>query len=515
MIAEFTLFATLAFHHILIGGILILLLNGLFLMVKVSPEMRSWLWITGFMITAVTPITLISEPTKQPMTATPIIITEAVEQSTLTKNSLESTQVVVINQKQWHAPAEFVFRISGLLKLFLLVWIIGSLWRAISLYKAHIQTNRVTKSCKISKTLEPLSKQYQLLLSESDQLTTPSVVGVLSPKIIIPSSFLERFTLQQLAPIVLHEQAHIQRKDTWFALLQEFITVVFWWSPIIRILNKKIHIDRELACDLRAAQQLSNKQYAQSLVDCARIMVTQNRSVLAMGLFSQKKELSHRIEQVLKNKKIILPSLLTTIGVCFSLSIATLGATQQFSPKLSLVEAKSDAKHYSLLPSRDGKRLIEAVLYDDIEAIKKLQSEGVDIDTPAIGDGTALIIAVKQKNISMVEALLDLGANVNQSSRGDANPLITAAMVNNIAIAEVLIQHGANVNGIVPYDETPLINASRRGYLEMSQFLVAKGADVNLAVDTGVLDGSKIRSPLNMARNAKVRDFLIEQGAIE
>lgn len=515
MIAEFTLFATLAIHHLLIGGILLVLLNITFLIFKVSPEMRSWLWITGFIMATVIPLTLVEETTKRNATATPVEMSQASINNSPEAIVIKQTTKNIVRQNQWHAPTEFVFRISWLLRLFLLIWIVGSLWRAVNLYKAHRQTKLVTKHCRESKALKPLANQYQLSLSESDQLSTPSVVGVFSPKIIIPASFVEKFSLEQLAPIVLHEQAHIERRDTWFSLLQEFIAVVFWWSPVIRILNKQIHVDRELACDLRAAKQLSSKQYAQSLVDCARIMVTQNRSVLAMGLFSQKKELSHRIEQVLRNKKIIQPSFLTIIGVCFSLSIATLGATQQFSPKVSLVEAKSDAKHYSLLPSRDGKRLIEAVLYDDIEEIKRLQREGVDIDTPAIGDGTALIIAVKRKNQSMVEALIDLGADVNQSSRGDGNPLITAAMVNNIDIAEILIQNGADVNGIVAYDETPLINATRRGYLAMSQFLVEQGADVNLAVNTGVLDGSKIRSPLNMATNSDVRNYLIEQGAIE
>jgi bla regulator protein BlaR1 len=515
MIVEFTLFATLAFHHLLIGSILVILLTITFLVFNVSPEMRSWLWITGFIMATVIPVTLISEPTEMITTATPVKISQSIVQANSEIKSNNEGLKIDTKKNQWHAPAEFVFRISGLLKLFLMVWLVGSLWRAFYLFKAHLQTKKVSNSSRESEALEPLAKQYQLSLSESDQLSTPSVVGVLSPKIMIPVSFVEKFSLEQLAPIVLHEQAHIQRKDTWFALIQEFIAVIFWWSPIIRILNKQIHVDRELACDLRAAKQLSNKQYAQSLIDCARIMVTQNRSVLAMGLFSQKKELSHRIEQVLKNKKIVQPSLFAIVAVCFGLTIATLGATQQFSPKVSLVEAKSDAKHYSLLPSRDGERLIEAVLNNDIDTIKRLQDEGVDIDTPAIGDGTALIIAVKRKDQSMVEALLGLGADVNQSSRGDGNPLITAAMVNDIEIAEILIQNGADVNRIVPRDETPLINASRRGYLKMSQFLVENGADVNLAVNTGVLDGSKIRSPLNMASDSEVRNYLIDQGAIE
>jgi len=36
----------------------------------------------------------------------------------------------------------------------------------------------------------------------------------------------------------------------------------------------------------------SNKRYAQSLVDCARLILEKKRNVLAVGLFSKKKELT-------------------------------------------------------------------------------------------------------------------------------------------------------------------------------------------------------------------------------
>ena len=46
----------------------------------------------------------------------------------------------------------------------------------------------------------------------------------------------------------------------------------------------------------------NSKQYAQSLIDCAKLMVIEQRSILAMGLFSKKKELNYRVGAVLTNK---------------------------------------------------------------------------------------------------------------------------------------------------------------------------------------------------------------------
>lgn len=515
MIAEFTVFVTLATHHLLIGALLFIVLRVTFATIKVSAELRSWLWLTAFFMATIVPVTLIEESNNK--TNQSLFASKAKENTIATTqdSKLSKTPILADADTIWIAPTEVIFHSNQLLRLFCMIWIFGSLWRCYHLFQSHQKTVKLANSSQKSDSLNALAEQYQIKILESNQINSPSVIGLFKPKVIIPRQFIKQFTMQQLTPIVLHELAHIQRRDTWISLLQEMIAVIFWWSPIVRIINKRIHIDRELACDLRAAKQINSKLYAQSLVDCARIMITQKRSILAMGLFSQKKELLQRVDQVLSSKKIIQPSVWLVSGVCLTLSLVTIGATQTFSPKVSIVKAKNEAKQYSVLSQRTGRQLIAAVSANDIETIRFMQSRGVDIDTPAIGDGTALMIAVKENNRSMVESLIQLGANVNQPSRFDGNPLIVAAMRNNLELAELLIENGADVNAIVTYDETPLINATRRGYLEMTQLLVEKGADVNLAVQTGALDGSKLRSPLNMAKTPAVKQYLIANGAIK
>ncbi|KGJ91709.1 M56 family metallopeptidase [Colwellia psychrerythraea] len=519
MIAQYTLLTTLALHHIVIGGLLILTLLVLNKVLKTSAEMRSWVLMTAFITSTLVPLTLLSTTSALPvaakLTSTPA--STVINQSAVQSN-IENVVAPLQEQTLWHMPSEIVFQFSGILTALVVVWVIGSLWRSLMVFGSFWRTRNLIKSCKAvpQDNIQKLVVDADVEIFTSTQVSSPMVVGLRSPKIILPANILQQLSSEQLAPIVLHELAHIQRNDIWFSHFQEFIAVLFWWSPVIRLLNNKIHIDRELACDLRAVKQLNNnKQYAQSLIDCAKLMITQQRSVLAMGLFSQKKELNNRVSTVLKSKRLKTPSMLTIIGVCLGLSVLTIKVSQAFVPKISINDTRQNAQHYSLLPSAQGEQLIAAVMQNDIITIEHLQSRGVDINTPAIGDGTALIIAVKQDNREMVQALINLGANVNQSSQGDGNPLITAAMTNNITLAQLLIDNGANINGIVRGDETPLINATRRGYFEMTQLLVNHGADVNLSVKTGFSDGLKIRSPLNMSRNSEITNFLIENGAIE
>ena len=283
----------------------------------------------------------------------------------------------------------------------------------------------------------------------------------------------------------------------------------------MRFIDKIIHIEREIACDLRAVSQInSGKQYAQSLLDCAKLMVDEQRNVLAMGLFSKKKELSNRVNAVLKSKAKKRPSALVVSIFCLVFGASTLHAAQVFSPKISIKQSADDARIYSWLPRWQGQALLDAVKANDMEMIEALLNDGVDINSPVIRDGTALMIAAKRRDIEMARALINLGADVNQASIFDGNPLIIAAKTNNIELAELLISLGANVNAVVERDETPLINASTRGHLEMTRYLVEQGADVNLAVRTGASDGYELRSPLNRAANQELSQYLIANGAL-
>ena len=523
MIAQYTLLTTLALHHVVIGSLLILVLTVLNKIINSSAEMRSWILMTAFITSTIVPITLISnspalteESTKQ--TTNTLVNATTTSKTPTTLTAKETSTTTLTEPSPWHMPSEVVFQFSEVLTALIIVWIMGSLWRCLSVFASFIRTRNLITSCQIveQQSIRTLVSDNKIKIYSSKHTNSPMVVGLLKPKIILPENIIAQLNSEQLAPIVLHELAHIQRNDIWFSHFQEFIAIVFWWSPVIRLLNNKIHIDRELACDLRAVKKLNNsKQYAQSLIDCAKLMITQQRSVLAMGLFSQKKELNNRVTTVLKSKNIKTPSVFAIIATCIGLSVLTVKTSQAFVPQISIKDTRQNAQHYSLLPSAEGEQLITAVMKNDIAAIEALQNQGVDINTPAIGDGTALIIAVKIDNRQMVQALIDLGANVNQSSRGDGNPLIAAAMTNNIELAQLLIDSGAKVDAIVRRDETPLINATRRGHLAMTKLLVEQGADVNLAVRAPVSDGSKLRSPLNMARTDEITNYLIEQGAIE
>ena len=208
--------------------------------------------------------------------------------------------------------------------------------------------------------------------------------------------------------------------------------------------------------------------------------------------------------------KINKKSKLLSIAIsCIAISTATISIAHDNNTAIVV----SGDHHKSHLSNPNSELMIRAIRHNDLNKVKTLLENGVGINENLEGDGTALIIAVQCNKIELVQTLINLGADVNQATDIDANALINAAMKNNIKIAQLLLEHGADLDAIVVNDETALITASRAGHFEMVKFLVENGADVNLGVQVQLRDGTEYRSPINGARNMKIKQYLENNGA--
>ncbi len=84
---------------------------------------------------------------------------------------------------------------------------------------------------------------------EQDSIAAPAVWGIIRPTIILPQGIVSSLTAQQLRWVLLHELAHVRRRDLLVATLQRFATILHFFNPAIWIGNRVIHQLREYACD--------------------------------------------------------------------------------------------------------------------------------------------------------------------------------------------------------------------------------------------------------------------------
>jgi hypothetical protein len=90
---------------------------------------------------------------------------------------------------------------------------------------------------------------------ESDGIAAPSVWGIVRPTIIMPQGIVASLPDQQLRWVLLHELAHVQRRDLIVATLQRLAAILHFFNPAIWIANRIINQLREYACDDLAASQ--------------------------------------------------------------------------------------------------------------------------------------------------------------------------------------------------------------------------------------------------------------------
>jgi bla regulator protein BlaR1 len=515
MIVELTLITTFLIHHFLLGIIIFTAILAVFkLPLNISSEEKARLWSVSYLLITLLPFMVFLSPTTSSNNVLPLNVNPSSE--LLSVEVLPSSQPIkeASSTIYWHVPEELIDTISPMLLALLAVWILGIIWRALllvnRLYNSHKLGLALTNNTKI--LLNNSDEKVTVWLSE--QCSSPMVLGLITPKIVLPTALFHKLNSQQIIHVVLHEQAHIDRLDLIAKAIQEIIAITFWWSPIMRPLNKQLHLARELACDMRAADQTKDPiSYAQTLLDCAKLMFVKKENVLAMSLFSKQKDLTIRINGVINMGNSLVRGSFTSILSCVLLSIASMSFVYAYSPKIDVPQIRLAAKFFSRLSLHDSQLMIAAVAANRLTTIKQLIADGVDIDVAAVGDGTALIMAIRYNNMDMVKALIALGANVNQPSPGDGNPLIMATKTASLPMLQVLLAAGANINNAVDGDETPLINASFQGDFPLVKFMVEQGADVNLAVEASSYDNNTLRSPLNRAKTQKIKDYLRNQGA--
>ncbi len=128
-----------------------------------------------------------------------------------------------------------------------------------------------------------------------DHAFVPCIVGLLRPAIVLPKSLLGDMPL--LKQIVTHEYAHIHRGDTWGLLWQQFVSAVFWWQPLLKLINRELSSARENIADVYVISQCDPINYAEGILRLAE-SVHASRST-ALAFLSQPPTLEDRVRHVL------------------------------------------------------------------------------------------------------------------------------------------------------------------------------------------------------------------------
>ncbi len=171
------------------------------------------------------------------------------------------------------------------------------------------------------------SVHYNNNIFYCDNIETPFILGVIKPKIYIPSGVNEG----DLEFIVEHEKSHLKRKDYLIKPFSFLLLSVYWFNPAIWLWYILLCRDIESACDEKAIKFYDNeckKAYSKALLNCS----TQKRIIMACPVAFGETGVKQRIKSVLnyKHPAVCVISGVTVIAIWLAIFFVTNPVSSDF-----------------------------------------------------------------------------------------------------------------------------------------------------------------------------------------
>lgn len=205
------------------------------------------------------------------------------------------------------APA--AFNLEVLLQWAAILWLVGMavlfLYGIISSLVLHL---RVRASVKL-----------QDRVYECDYVDFPFVLGIVNPKIYIPSGMKP----EQVEYVLAHEYVHLKRFDHLWKPLGYLLMSIYWFNPLLWGAYILLARDIEQACDEKVIKSMDNSQkkgYSIALAECG----TQRRMVTLCPVAFGEVSVKTRIKGVLNYKKPTFWIIMVSIVACAVASVCLL-----------------------------------------------------------------------------------------------------------------------------------------------------------------------------------------------
>jgi len=180
----------------------------------------------------------------------------------------------------------------------------------------------------------------------------PMVIGLWRPRIVLPTGLVADLSDEQWHAVVLHEAAHIARGDLWVGLLQRLAAALFWWCPLMHVLNRRLGELREELCDNHVIREQGDGfGLAQVLVGLAERLRCGDRMELAGAMAVAEPAgpgLEKRIRRLLQKEqdmttRIDLRGIVQALALGALIGMAALLATARAEDQAPAVANPADA----------------------------------------------------------------------------------------------------------------------------------------------------------------------------
>ncbi|GEP42527.1 M56 family metallopeptidase [Brevifollis gellanilyticus] len=255
------------------ASVLILAVLGLRLMlgIRLSPAWRIGLWMLvgmKLMLPAFIPAGFGIGAWMATSDAQPAVIETVAEDQPLMDAGLMDSMVTAADRLDASTVssvvAQPVITVRGAL---LSLWSLGALavlgaalWRQHQFHR-QLGSRPRAKSPLLKALVASLSRKIAIEKPVSIALmpegTTPAMVGIRQPTLLLPEDWETRFDESSLRHVVLHELLHVKQHDLAWNWAATAVQALHWFNPLVWFVVSRFQADRELRCDAGALEILA------------------------------------------------------------------------------------------------------------------------------------------------------------------------------------------------------------------------------------------------------------------
>lgn len=196
--------------------------------------------------------------------------------------------------------ALYLFGAWALIAGFSLFRLVKAVWHLHVLRKSCTQLDSSALEPILQGTLRHYRMKRSAELCTSEQVKVPTAIGLMKPAVVIPRWILEELSAPELNQILLHELAHLRRRDDWTNLIQQIVRALFFFHPAVWWIERKIALEREIACDDAVLTETgSPRAYAECLANLAERSFARRSLLMAQAALGRIRQTSQRIAEIL------------------------------------------------------------------------------------------------------------------------------------------------------------------------------------------------------------------------
>jgi len=181
-------------------------------------------------------------------------------------------------------------------------------------------------------------------------LPSPMLWGWGRPHLLWPLGLEAKLQPEGQQAVLVHELAHLRRRDHWTAWLLLIGSCVWWWHPLYWLIRRQLAGQAELACDAWVVATLpqGRRAYAEALLEVALRGSPTAAEVPALGAAGSRRDFARRLVLIMREQPTCrLSSKVLAAAVALAvltLPAWTLGSLAQPVPPTAAAPAKADVR---------------------------------------------------------------------------------------------------------------------------------------------------------------------------